>query len=65
MFELVLLRAVRIEGRLLVAGARLQADAVAAREWIAAGRARLAHDRDLPALIRAAGLRQPEPATRC
>lgn len=64
MFELVLIRPIRIEGRALAAGARLHADAFAAREWIAEGRARLVDDGDLPRLIEAVGARRPEPLTR-
>jgi hypothetical protein len=64
LFELVLLRPIRIEGRLFVTGARLHADATAAHDWILSGRARLAHDRDLATLIKIVGTARPAPVAR-
>ena len=61
MFEVTLLRPVRIEGQVLVTGARLRADANAAHEWIVSGRARLTHDADLPRLIGLIGAAKPAP----
>lgn len=63
-FRLRLLRALSINGRRMLAGSELTADAATARQMIESGCARLTSDDQLPRLIEAIGARRPAPVTR-
>lgn len=63
-FQLRLLRALSINGRRMLAGSELTADAVTARQMIEAGTARLVDDADLQRLVELVGTGRRVPVTR-